>query len=188
MTTQYGFYLDSNSCTGCNACVMACKDKNNLPQGILWRRVYEMEGEGCENKNKVFSPDIHAFFTAMSCNHCQNPPCVISCPFGALIKREEDGLVIVDSGKCKGCRKCIPSCPYGSLQFNKDIRKIGKCDGCLDLLTRGEAPACIAACPMRAMEFGLLEELQARHPEAVPYNSIVPGDKKTLPSFLVKVR
>ena len=186
MKRQYGFYLDSDNCTGCNACAIACKDKNNLPQGVLWRRTYEIEGGRYEKHGSAFMQNVCVFFITMSCNHCQNPTCVMACPFGALEKRDVDGLVAVDIEKCKGCKKCINSCPYGSLYTNKDSGKIGKCNGCLDLQNQGEAPACISACPMRALEFGPIEELTSKHPDAVPLDQIIPKDECTLPSFLVK--
>lgn len=183
---QYGFYLDADSCTGCNACVMACKDKNHLPHGVLWRRTYEIKDGGYEKQGHGFFQNVSVFFITMSCNHCQNPECVKSCPFGALRKRDEDGLVVVEPKKCKGCRKCIKSCPYGSLHMNADSHEIGKCDGCLDMQEQGEAPACISACPMRAIEFGPMEELASRHPDAISPDLIIQNDKTALPSFIVK--
>lgn len=186
MDRQYGFYLDADSCTGCNACVMACKDKNNPPRGVLWRRTYEIEYRSYEKQGHGFFLNVYAFFITVSCNHCQNPACVKSCPFGALKKRDEDGLVVVEPGKCKGCRKCIKSCPYGSLHINEDSHKIGKCDGCLDMQKQGEAPACISACPMRAIEFGPMEKLASRHPDAVRLDLIIKNHKPALPSFIIK--
>lgn len=186
MKSQYGFYLDADTCTGCNTCAIACKDKNNLPRGVFWRRVYEIEGGSYGKKGSAFSPTIYAFFVTMSCNHCQNPACVTACTFEALEKRDMDGLVVVNTEKCKGCRRCINACPYGSLHINGDNGKISKCDGCFNLQNQGEAPECISACPMRAVEFGPMEELKGKHPDAVLLNLIIPKDKCTLPSFLVK--
>lgn len=186
MKRQYGFYLDADNCTGCNTCTIACKDKNSLPDGVFWRRIYETESGSHEKQGAAFLPHVHAFFITMSCNHCQNPSCVIACPFGALEKRDADGLVVVNIEKCKGCKKCISACPYGSLHMNKDSGKIGKCDGCLDLQNKGEAPACISACPMRVIEFGPIEELSSKHPNAVLLDQIMPKNKCTLPSFIIK--
>jgi anaerobic dimethyl sulfoxide reductase subunit B (iron-sulfur subunit) len=174
MEKQYGFYLDADRCTGCNACTIACRDKNNLPMGVQWRRTHETEGES------------NAFYITMSCNHCQNPPCVAVCPFGALEKRNEDGLVAVDAEKCRGCRKCINSCPYGSLYMIKESGKIGKCNGCMDMQNKGEAPACMSACPMRAVDFGPMEELARKYPDAVSVDLILRIDKNASPNFLVK--
>ncbi|MBS4022198.1 MAG: dimethylsulfoxide reductase subunit B [Dethiobacter sp.] len=169
MNKQYGFYLDADGCIGCNACVMACKDKNNLSVGSLWRRIYESEGGGFEEQGHGLNANVYAFYITISCNHCGNPSCVLSCPEKALIKREEDGLVILDSEICTGCEACTLSCPYGALHFSKETGKAGKCDGCLDLLAAGEAPACVAACPMRVLDFGPLAQLRAKYPSANVY-------------------
>lgn len=176
MKKQYGFYLDADNCIGCNACVIACRDKNNLTSAMLWRRTYEIQ-------DRI---DIPAFYTSMSCNHCQNPSCVKACTVGALEKRETDGLVAVNAEKCKGCRKCIKSCPYGSLYMNEASSIIFKCDGCLDLLGSGEAPACISACPMRVIEFGPLIELKGKHSDAVPIDQVLHINNVNMPSFIVK--
>lgn len=186
LNAQYAFYLDADSCIGCGACAMACKDKNNLPGGSLWRRLYETEAGGFKNQGRGLSADVYAFYISMSCNHCQNPPCIQTCPTCALVKRKEDGLVILDSEICIGCGECLPSCPYGALHINSNTGKVGKCDGCQDLLSLGELPACVAACPMRVLDFGPLEQLQSKYPKAVRYGSIKPVYRETIPYLLVK--
>lgn len=88
---QYGFYFDQSRCTGCNTCVIACKQWNGIPPGpVKGMRVYQWE--------KGAFPKIRIHLLAISCYHCENPVCVRACPNGALIKEEKYGAVLVDTG------------------------------------------------------------------------------------------
>ncbi|NCP16392.1 dimethyl sulfoxide reductase subunit B, partial [bacterium] len=99
----YAFYFDSQFCTGCKACQIACKDKNNLPPGVLWRRVYEISGGGWERQGEAWTTDVFAYNLTLACNHCEHPVCAGVCPTQAYSKRE-DGLVLLDASKCLGCQ------------------------------------------------------------------------------------
>jgi molybdopterin-containing oxidoreductase family iron-sulfur binding subunit len=111
------------------------------------------------------------------CNHCANPPCVRVCPTKATWKRRSDGVVMMDMHRCVGCRYCIVACPYGSRSFNwTDPRRylaeaelnpdyptrmrgvVEKCNLCEERVADGLPPACVAACPQRAMAFGDVED------------------------------
>ncbi|MEH7352260.1 DMSO/selenate family reductase complex B subunit [Neobacillus drentensis] len=160
---QLGFFINNEYCNGCKACVIACKDKNDLEVGVNFRRVYEnSEGDYVE-RDEAFIQNIQTFFTSISCNHCENPACVKGCPTGAMHKREEDGVVLVDQNKCVGCKYCIWNCPYGGPQYNEKIGKMTKCDFCIDLIDKGENPACVGACPMRALDYGPIDELRKKY-------------------------
>ncbi|TMN23183.1 DMSO/selenate family reductase complex B subunit [Lentibacillus cibarius] len=162
--TQLGFYIDQARCIGCEACVIACKDKNDNPVGVNFRRVYSFEeGSFTEDKNGSFIQNIQSYFLSISCNHCDEPKCVENCPTTAMFKREEDGVVVVDQDKCVGCRYCEWNCPYGAPQYNEELGKMTKCDLCIDLLEKGERPACEGACPVRAIEIGPIDELRAKY-------------------------
>lgn len=127
---QKGFFYEQPSCIGCRVCQDACKNVKSSPFGPLYRRVYDMESG--------HYPEPRVAHFSISCNHCDNPKCVQNCPTGALQKRLQDGIVTQDHDKCIGCQNCIRSCPYGAPQYHADEHKVGKCDGCLDLLERGE--------------------------------------------------
>lgn len=166
MANQLGFYFDANRCTGCKACQIACKDKSDLPVGVTWRRVAEfIGGSWVENPDGSYNHSVFAYYTSVACNHCENPLCVQVCPTQALWKRDEDGIVQVDASKCIGCRYCEWACPYGAPQFNEQIGVMTKCNFCVDYIDAGAPPACVAACPSRALEFGDIEELRAQHGE-----------------------
>ncbi|HHY60255.1 MAG TPA: dimethylsulfoxide reductase subunit B [Clostridia bacterium] len=181
---QLAFYLNQQRCTGCFTCQIACKDKNDLPLGQLFRRVHEVAGGGYTESGGAFRHNVYAYWISLSCNHCQEPLCVKNCPTGAMQKREEDGIVFVDQNRCIGCRYCTWSCPYGAPEYNPEKGKTGKCDFCQDLLERGEPPACVAACPMRALDFGTLEELAQKY-GGVNQIKGLPDPGFTKPSLLI---
>jgi len=162
MSKQYAFYFDSSSCSGCKTCQMACKDKHDLRVGLLWRRVYEVTGGGWERRGAAWISSVFAYNVSLACNHCQRPICVEVCPTRAMHKRD-DGIVLIDQYKCAGCRYCSWACPYGAPQYDSEIGKMTKCDLCADNLDQGLPPACVAACPLRALDFGERAELEARY-------------------------
>ena len=92
---QYGFYFDQTVCAGCHTCQIACKDKNRLDVGTLYRKVRTFEvGE---------YPNPGIYHLATTCNHCDNPACVAACPTKRTVKDEETGLVCHDANiKCLG--------------------------------------------------------------------------------------
>lgn len=163
MAKQLAFYVDIENCAGCKACQVACKDKNNLPAGIRWRRVFQYEGgEWIQQGQEMIPSNVYAYAVSSACMHCQNPVCTQVCPAGAMTKRE-DGIVLIDQDRCIGCRYCSWACPYGAPQFNEDLGVMSKCNMCYDLVDKGEKPACVQACPYRAMDFGPLDELQKKY-------------------------
>jgi len=113
--TRYGMVIDLDRCTGCRACMTACKVENNTPQGHFWMYTFRFE-EGS-------FPNTDVWFMPRPCMHCQDAPCVKVCPVGARFKRE-DGITATDWDRCIGCRYCEVACPYGVNYFNwKDPAK-----------------------------------------------------------------
>ncbi len=160
---QLAFHINIADCTGCKACQIACKDKNDLPVGIRWRRVLEYSGGDWVPAGEQAVPsNVFTYFVSIACMHCEDPPCVDVCPVGGIAKNE-DGVVLVDTDKCIGCRYCEWSCPYGALWFNEETRAMTKCNFCADLVAEGEHPVCVDACPYRAIDFGPLDELRAKY-------------------------
>ncbi|MBI4340572.1 MAG: 4Fe-4S dicluster domain-containing protein [Chloroflexi bacterium] len=106
---RYAMVIDLDRCTGCRACMEACKVENNTTEATFWMHVFRFEeGEFPRTKN---------WFMPRPCMHCDNPPCVKVCPVGARYKRA-DGLVASDWQRCIGCRYCEVACPYGVNSFN----------------------------------------------------------------------
>jgi len=150
---QYGIDFDPDRCVQCHACELACKALHHVESGVKWRRLITVWGGPF--------PTVTSRGVSFSCLHCGKPPCEDACPRGAISKRPEDGIVTVDAEKCFGCHLCLMVCPFGVPQFGADGR-MQKCDLCLDLITRGKEPACVATCPAEALRFGTLETLSER--------------------------
>lgn len=181
--TQMGFYFDANLCIGCKACQVACKDDNDLEVGTLWRRVVEVEGGGWIPQGPLWGQNIGAYYLSIACNHCEKPICEEVCPSGAIAKRD-DGIVLIDEDKCIGCRYCEWACPYAAPQYQSDKGKMSKCDFCFDYVDQGLSPACVAACPMRALDFGDVSELRAKY-TGVAAVYPMPDPSLTEPAFVV---
>ncbi|MDF2627808.1 MAG: 4Fe-4S ferredoxin [Symbiobacteriaceae bacterium] len=164
MPVQLGFHVDMRRCTGCRTCSVACKDQHDLAPGQLFRRVTEVEGGTYgETGAGAVVPHLFAYYISMACNHCENPRCVANCPTGALSKHPANGVVSIDPKVCIGCRYCTWSCPYGAPQYSPALGRTQKCDLCADLRAAGQEPACVTACPLRAIDWGPIAELRERH-------------------------
>lgn len=158
--TQYAFYFDNSRCTGCRTCEMACKDYNDLAVDIRYRKVYDFEGGSTElAEDGTVSSSCFMYHLSVSCNHCDNPACAKVCPTGAMHKDAETGLVSVDEHKCIGCGYCHMACPYNSPVVDREVGHSVKCDGCASRVAEGLEPICIGACPLRALQFGTVEEM-----------------------------
>lgn len=175
-----GFYFDQKSCVGCRTCQIACKDKNDLGIGLFFRHVFSYETGDY--------PLVKTFHYAATCNHCDDPACVAVCPNQATYIDEEDGTVQHDDEKCIGCEYCVKACPYGHPQYMKELGVVHKCDACIGLRSVGEKPACVASCPMRALDFGPIDELRAMHPDAVDKITILPDPSQTNPSVAIDAK
>jgi anaerobic dimethyl sulfoxide reductase subunit B (iron-sulfur subunit) len=181
---KLGFYFDQSLCNGCKACQVACKDKHDTPLGVNWRRVVEYSGGSWQQDGDTFVPNVFSYYTSITCNHCENPICVEVCPTTAM-HQGEDGVVTVDSGKCVGCRYCEWACPYSAPQFNADLGYMTKCDLCADYRETGQDPACVAACPSRALDWGPIDELREKYGD-VDAVAPLPDPSITNPRLVIK--
>lgn len=176
---KLGFYFNGENCIGCRTCQIACKDKNDLPLGVLYRKVNTYE-------TGAF-PTPGYYHHTSTCNHCTDPACEAVCPSGAMFIAD-DGTVQHDDELCIGCKSCVNACPYGVPQYFEELEIVGKCDMCADRRANGLNPACVDACAMRVLEFGYIDELQAAHPDAVRDLPILPDSSQTGPSTLISPR
>lgn len=158
--TQYGFFFDQSRCYNCRTCVLSCRDWLGIEPGpVKPLRILQWE------EGTFPQPRLHLVFA--TCYHCEKPVCVDACDHHALFKEDKYGAVLVDEDKCQGERKCWQACPYGALQYESDaiFTKVQKCNMCYDRLERGEIPICVASCPGRALDFGPIDELEAKYGE-----------------------
>ena len=95
------------------------------------------------------------FYLPRICEHCLNPACVASCPSGAIYKRSEDGIVLVDQDRCRGWRQCITGCPYKKIYFNHKTGKAEKCTFCYPRIEVGLPTVCSETCVGRLRYIGL---------------------------------
>ena len=164
---KLGLVIDLDTCVGCQACAVACKEWNSggvaapltdhdpygaAPFGVWFNRVHGFEAGQGRHARTVHFP--------RSCLHCEEPACVTVCPTGASFKRAEDGIVLVDEALCIGCKLCSWACPYGAREYDYEEGVMKKCTLCIDRIyndavdERGRIPACVTACPTSARHFG----------------------------------
>lgn len=152
---RYALYLDVERCVGCESCVVACFDQNDLDverKEHAWRRVISLESGR--------APEASIAFVSVACMHCGDAPCVLGCPTGALGRDPATGAVVVEAAQCIGCRTCSMACPFGVPRYGRDGR-MRKCDLCTVRVEHGRDPACVRACPTRALRYGFENDVAA---------------------------
>lgn len=153
-TRRLAHLWNEAACIGCGACIVACTATNN-PE-MLYR---EDKGRKTVASNikryEGVTPQGRPILLLNQCAHCDDAPCVRTCPFGAMY-RDSDGLVRLDPRMCAGCKYCVTSCPYNVRWIHPDNGLPMKCmgEGCLALVSAGMQPACVQACPAKARDFG----------------------------------
>jgi len=156
----YAFTFNASACTGCKTCLEACRDKNGLPAGVLWRKVIEISGGEWQATRNAWESTVFAYYLSLACNHCTHPKCAGVCPVDAFSVRP-DGIVLLDGARCMGCGYCAWACPYAAPQYDEGRGVMTKCDFCFDKLEAGLPPTCVAACPLRVLDYATLEQAEA---------------------------
>ncbi|MGR6835127.1 4Fe-4S dicluster domain-containing protein [Syntrophomonas erecta] len=170
MSKKYALVIDMKRCVGCRTCTVACKMENNVPLGIARMRVLNPQGNIHFDKPVGVYPNLKMYWTPVPCQHCEDAPCVKSCPSGAMHKRE-DGIVDLDKSKCIGCQYCAWVCPYDVPQFDKDAGVSDKCTMCAHRIDKGELPMCVKCCPTRAIKFGDLNDPNSEVAQLINHRS-----------------
>ncbi|GHB79946.1 nitrate reductase subunit beta [Streptomyces umbrinus] len=111
---------------------------------------------GIAEKVKFEFEQTFMFYLPRICEHCLNPSCVASCPSGAIYKRSEDGIVLVDQDRCRGWRMCVSGCPYKKIYFNHRTGKAEKCTFCFPRIEVGQPTVCAETCVGRLRYIGLV--------------------------------
>lgn len=167
---KFVMVIDLGRCKNLKKCQDACNHMHHVHSGLNWLKIYPME------ENEHTAP----YWQPTTCMHCDEPPCVKVCPVDATFKRQ-DGIVLIDSDRCIGCRFCMAACPYSIRVFNwekpdtipeelctqdyscetsvpQKKGTVGKCDFCPDMIRKNELPHCVTACPNGVFFFGDLNE------------------------------
>ncbi len=184
---QYGFYFDQSRCNGCFTCLIACKDWHEYDLGSEpgnWIKVSNIE--------KGRFPNLSMSYLFLTCLHCAAPSCIPACPVGAITKREKDGITVIDREACLGNEDCDgfcqEACPYKVPEFGSEPgARIQKCNLCLDRWAEGKKPICVAACPMRALDAGPLDELKTGYGGVRIADGFVYSEKVN-PSIVFKLK
>lgn len=137
-------------------------NENGFQSPERWRNVLE--------SNPQHHPGLPMFYLSLACNHCDEAPCMYSCPSLAFYKDDKTGAIVHEADKCIGCKYCTWACPYDAPKFNPGTGLIEKCTFCLERIEEGLKPACANLCPVGALEFNR-EELSredARDSSPVP--------------------
>lgn len=193
ITGAVGMLYDSTVCTGCKACVSACKQYNDMPPSFsssdkLWDNPLDNDSKTL-NSIKLYKDgtgevkdrekDGHAYIKRQ-CMHCVDPACVSACPVSALKKDEKTGVVKYDKNACIGCRYCQVACPFNipKFEWEKAFPQIRKCELCAHRFEKGGFAACAEFCPTGATIFGPVDELLAEAKKRTTYK---PGEYQMYP-------
>ncbi|MDD4364396.1 MAG: 4Fe-4S dicluster domain-containing protein [Synergistales bacterium] len=130
---EHVLLLSPEKCIGCGSCELACAmvKEGEFRPALSRVSVYRFEG---------------GVNVPMTCQQCDDAPCMNVCKVGAL-SRDENNVVVVDPEKCIGCRMCVHACPFGNMAYHREKKVAIKCDQC------GGEPQCVAFCPTKALEY-----------------------------------
>jgi tetrathionate reductase subunit B len=165
------FVIDVSICNGCYCCQVACKDEHVANDWSPYAKPQPDTGQFWLKLNEFVRgtvPKVKMHYLPVLCMHCDAAPCITACPIEGAIYKRDDGLVVIDSTKCTGCKGCVDSCPWGVIYFNEDLNIAQKCTGCAHILdgkAGGEGlpkvPRCVDVCPTGALKFGEESELRS---------------------------
>lgn len=144
--------VQTDRCMGCKTCELACSIAHSTSKELFgaW-----LNGEQPGSRVQVENNPERTVNLPIQCRQCREPKCVSACMTGAMHFDEKTGLVLNLEEKCVGCWMCVMVCPYGVIVPNELQKVAVKCDQCL---SEGHDPACVRACPTRAINFVEINE------------------------------
>lgn len=166
--------IDLTTCVACDACVLACKMENKVPDGYArdWTEQILTETPA----------GLHLELFSNRCHHCKSAPCVAVCPTGASYIK--DGIVLIDKDLCVGCRQCISGCPYGARYYHP-ASYVDKCTYCDHRIGTGRLPACVEVCPTSSLVFGDINDTTSEISRLLKSrkSKVLKEEKKTNPKY-----
>ncbi len=162
--------IDVTKCVGCERCVDACVENNNLGKHIPAIQ-HSDDGLSSTRWTSIVKKPKRRY-VKKQCRHCLEPACVSACLVGAMQKTPE-GPVIYDKSKCMGCRYCMIACPYGipRYQWEKPVPYVQKCNLCYSCINGSKTPACVESCPEKVITFGKRDALLMNAKQIIRKNS-----------------
>ena len=124
--------------------------------GEFAKRSKDVNFEGVQKEIYGQFENTFMMYLPRLCEHCLNPACVAACPSGAIYKREEDGIVLIDQDKCRGWRMCVSGCPYKKIYYNWSSGKSEKCIFCYPRIEAGQPTVCSETCVGRIRYLGVV--------------------------------
>ena len=170
---RLGWFVDTRRCFGCHGCEVSCKSENDVPLGNFIRQTFYQDVGGYPKVARMFMP--------MACQHCEDAPCLKSCPSGAIYK-EAGGTVAINYESCCGHGNCVDACPYGAIYLDPSAGQAVKCHNCYHRTTPeseggpGLEPACVPTCPAEALYFGDLNDPNSKITKAMAAAEEVDGE------------
>jgi len=162
------------SCKSCEiACALAHSESQSLAEAVLERP---------RPQRRVTVEAAGARGLPLQCRHCEDAPCELVCPTGAIHREQEHGLTVVDEDLCIGCKLCGLMCPLGVLQIGRHNRATIKCDQCIDRQSEGSEPACIEACPTGALQLVSKEDILDKDRRLVAVSIAAPLTDEDVPA------
>lgn len=137
----------TDRCLGCKSCEMACSIAHSGSKNLF---AAVLGNEQPVRRVKVENNAERSINLPVQCRQCREAKCVSACMTGAMHLDEDSGLVINNEEKCVGCWMCVMVCPYGTISVDEQQKVATKCDQCL---SEGHDPACVKACPTKALKF-----------------------------------
>jgi len=145
--------VNIEKCLACKSCEIACALAHSKSKVLE-----EAVAESPRPQRMVTVEPAGEFGVPIQCRHCEAAPCVEICPTGAIQRQSKEAPIVVEKELCIGCKLCILICPFGVLRIGPEGRAIIKCDMCLERMEEGQDPACVEACPTKALKLVSLEE------------------------------
>ena len=150
--SRVALVIEHEVCWGCKTCEVACDQEYN--HEVKFIHVWE-------DGPTIVDDKLQVIYRANVCQHCDDPPCMEVCPEEAISKRP-DGIVVLDTEACSGCRACIEECPYNAIGFDEDEQTALKCNMCRHRVDKGLLPACADnVCLAHCIYFGDPTEISA---------------------------
>lgn len=149
-------------CLACKACEIACAVEHSATKTLFGALL-----ESPRSRPRVRVRSAVAFSYPVRCMHCEDAPCIIACPTGAMQRHPVTDSVFVEEERCIGCWMCVMVCPFGAVTADPASKTALKCDRCPDRVENGRVPACVEACPTQALIFATPEEMAAMRQEPI---------------------